>query len=255
MYLVDNKEYLYWTISGDTEVGNCHTISLDGKEYSSTLFKGQVLLQLHLITKNRSDTSLAIPLPFQVNITKYSLGGQQSCLEQGMYLQNSQLSSNLGHTQDFFIRHHARFMKLQGIGEVLHLLLWNVKTGQWTPPHLSRHHCPQQFNLDLIRGGLSSTALEPLASAALCIKGYLVPPRDWQIHMSFHNSNASFRLFYHTISCPRTYSKSKQGLNVEQNKHYLNKKVFKETRLFPTLSPFGGSKFGWIESVVTSHYN
>lgn len=90
MYLVVNKEYLYWTISGDTEVGNCHTISLGGKEYSSTLFKGQVLLQSHLITKNRSDTSLAIPLPFQVNITKYSLGGKQSCLEQGMYLQNSQ---------------------------------------------------------------------------------------------------------------------------------------------------------------------
>lgn len=89
MYLVANKEYLYWSISGDTEVGNCHAIPLDGKEYSSTLLKGQVLLQLYLITKNRSDTSLAIPLPFQVNITKYSLGEQQTCLEQG-YLQNSQ---------------------------------------------------------------------------------------------------------------------------------------------------------------------
>lgn len=46
MYLVANKEYLYWSISGDTEVGNCHAIPLDGKEYSSTLLKGQVLLQL-----------------------------------------------------------------------------------------------------------------------------------------------------------------------------------------------------------------
>lgn len=140
MYLVVNKEYLYWTISGDTEVGNCHTISLGGKEYSSTLFKGQVLLQSHLITKNRSDTSLAIPLPFQVNITKYSLGGKQSCLEQGMYLQNSQYLQIWCTHKFFFIRHHARFIKLQGVGEVLHLLLWNVKTGQWTPPHLSRHH-------------------------------------------------------------------------------------------------------------------
>lgn len=53
MYLVANKEYLYWSISGDTEVGNRHAIPLDGKEYSSTLLKGQVLLQLYLITKNR----------------------------------------------------------------------------------------------------------------------------------------------------------------------------------------------------------
>lgn len=138
MYLVANKEYSYWTISGDTEVGNCHIISLDGKEYSSTLFEGQVLLQLHLITKNRRDTSLAIPLPFQVNITKYSLGGQQSCLEQGMYLQNSQYLQIWG-TQIFLsdtMQDSWNFRVLV----VLHLLLWNVETGQWTPPHLSRHH-------------------------------------------------------------------------------------------------------------------
>lgn len=113
MYLVANKEYSYWTISGDTEVGNCHIISLDGKEYSSTLFEGQVLLQLHLITKNRRDTSLAIPLPFQVNITKYSLGGQQSCLEQGMYLQNSQYLQIWG-THKFFYQTPCKIHETSG---------------------------------------------------------------------------------------------------------------------------------------------
>lgn len=102
--------------------------------------------------------------------------------------------------------------------------------------------CPQQFNLDLIKR--LEQHLEWSGSTVLCINSYLVPPKDWQIHRGFHNPNASFRLFHHTICPQRTYSKSKQSLNVEPDKHYLNEKVFKETRLPPTHSPFGGPKFG-----------
>lgn len=67
-----------WTISSDPEVGNCQTISLGGREHSSDLVKGQVLLQRSTeITKNRSVTSLAIPCLSKWASQTYSQGGQK----------------------------------------------------------------------------------------------------------------------------------------------------------------------------------
>lgn len=165
---------------------------------------------------------------------------------------NSEWISRIAHNLKIwsnirFIRHHARFETWW----FLLLLLWTVKARSVKPSPSEQALCPQQFNLDLIRR--LEQHLEWSRSTVLCTNSYLVPPKDWQIHRALHNPNASFWLFHHTRCPQRTYSKSKQSLKVEPDKHYLNEKVFKETRLPPTHSPFGGPKFGWIKSIVTSY--